>query len=68
MQWTARVAEQFGDSPDDAQTIAAFFWLIAYPNEAQAIDSYSVAHPYWSADCKPGGPLDARPAGSTVWP
>jgi len=68
MQWTARVAEQFGDSPDDAQTIAAFFWLIAYPNEARATDSYSLAHPYWSADCKPGGPLDARPAGSTVWP
>jgi hypothetical protein len=27
MQWTARVAEQFGDSPDDAQSIADYFWL-----------------------------------------
>jgi hypothetical protein len=68
MQWTARVAEQFGDSPDDAQTIAAFFWLIGYPNEAHASDSYSLARPYWSADCKPGGLLDIRPAGSAVWP
>jgi hypothetical protein len=68
MQWTARVAEQFGDSPDDAQTIAAFYWLIGYPVEASASDPYSLARPYWSADCKPGGPLDIRPAGSTVWP
>ena len=68
MQWTARVAEQFGDTPDDAETIAAYFWLIGYPNEANNSDSYSLAHPYWSADCKPGGPLDIRSAGSTVWP
>jgi hypothetical protein len=68
LQWTARVAEQFGDTPDDAETIAEYFWLIGYPNEANNSDSYSLAHPYWSADCKPGGPLDIRPAGSTVWP
>jgi hypothetical protein len=68
MQWTARVAEQFGDSPDDAQAIAAYFWLIDYPDEASASDPYSLAHPYWSADCKPAGPLDIRPAGSTLWP
>jgi hypothetical protein len=68
MQWTARVAEQFGDSPDDAEAIAAYFWLINYPDEAKASDPYSLARPYWSVDCKPGGPLDIRPAGSTVWP
>lgn len=68
LQWTARVAQQFGDSPDDARSIAAFFWLIYYPSEQAYSDPYSLAHPYWSADCKPGGALDIRPTGATDWP
>ena len=51
-----------------ANTDSVFVYIGTYPNEAQATDPYSLAHPYWSADCKPGGPLDARPTGSTVWP
>ena len=68
MQWVARVAEQFGDTPDDAQSLAEYFWLLDYPADETATDPYSLLRPYWSADCKPGGALDIRPAGSTDWP
>jgi hypothetical protein len=68
MQWTPQVAVQLGDTPDDGQTIADYVWLLAYPGEANPTDAYSMQHPYWSADCMPGGPLDIRPAGTTVWP
>jgi hypothetical protein len=68
LQWMAQVAVQFGDSPDDAQQIADYTWLLVYPNKATLTDAYSMQHPYWSADCKPGGALDVRPPGSTVWP
>jgi hypothetical protein len=68
MQWTAQVAVQLGDTPDDAQTVAAYLWLLTYPGEAHPTDPYAIQHPYWSADCTPGGPLDIRPPGTTVWP
>jgi hypothetical protein len=64
----AQVAVQLGDSPDDAQQIADYAWLMVYPNKAKPTDAYSIQHPYWSPDCKPGGALDTRPVGSTVWP
>ena len=62
MQWMPYVAEQLGDTPDDAQAIARWFWDKVYPLSRPT-------HPeYWSADCRPGGALDARPAGTTAWP
>jgi hypothetical protein len=68
MQRTPQVAVRLGDSQDDAQSIADYAWLLLYPNEQNPTDAYSTQHPYWSADCVPGGPLDIRPPGSTVWP
>jgi len=68
MQWMAYVAEQLGDTPDDAQAIATYFWTIGYPSLQSTSDPYSQSHPYWSADCVPGGALDIRAAGSTAWP
>lgn len=68
MQWIPYVAEQLGDTADDAQAIADFYWLIDYPGMKNATTSYEQTHPYWSADCVPGGALDIRAAGSTVWP
>jgi hypothetical protein len=68
MQLLPEVAQQLGDSPDDAQAIADWYWLLDYPFYQQLTDPYSQSHPYWSADCKPGGALDIRPAGSTLWP
>jgi hypothetical protein len=68
MQWTPQVATQLGDSSDDAQSIADYVWLLGYPGEANPTDAYAMQHPYWSADCKPGGALDIRPPGTTVWP
>jgi len=68
LQWTPQVAVQLGDSQDDAQSIAAYDWLLVYPQEKNPTDAYSMQRPYWSADCTPGGPLDVRPAGTTVWP
>ncbi len=68
MQWMPYVAEQLGDTPDDAQAIATYFWNIDYPRLSSLSDPYSQSHPYSSADCTPGGALDIRPAGSTAWP
>lgn len=62
MQWMPYVAEQLGDTPDDAQAIARYFWDKIYPLSLPS-------HPeYWSADCRPGGALDTRPPGTTAWP
>lgn len=68
LQTMAQVAVQLGDTPDDAQQIADYTWLMVYPTKAKLTDAYAMQHPYWSADCAPGGPLDTRPPGSTVWP
>lgn len=68
MQWLPQVAVQLGDSQDDAQSIADYTWLLLYPNEQEPTDAYSTQHPYWSADCVPGGALDIRPPGATLWP
>ena len=68
MQRTALVAEQLGDTTDDAEAIADYLWLLTYPTEAHPTDAYSIQHPYWSADCAPGGPLDVRAPGTTLWP
>jgi hypothetical protein len=68
MQWTAFVASQFGDTPDDAQSIADYYWYLYYPSMANLTVPYAITHPYWSPECRPGGALDERPAGSTVWP
>jgi hypothetical protein len=62
MQWMPYVAEQLGDTPDDAQAIARYFWDKDYALSR-------ATHPeYWSADCRPGGALDARTPGTTAWP
>jgi hypothetical protein len=68
LQLMAQVAVQLGDSADDAQQIADYTWLLVYPDKANLTDAYSLQHPYWSEDCKPGGALDIRTAGATVWP
>ena len=48
---------------DDAQAIAVFYWDVIYPEYRSS--AYSN---YWSADCRPGGAMDIRPAGKTAWP
>ncbi len=63
MQWMSFVAQQLGAAPDDAQAIAVFYWDIIYPGYKT-----SAYNNYWSADCRPGGSLDIRPAGKTAWP
>jgi hypothetical protein len=68
LQGMAEVAVQLGDSSDDAQQIADYAWVIVYPSKAHLTDAYAMLHPYWSADCTPGGALDTRAAGTTVWP
>jgi hypothetical protein len=68
MQRTALVAQQLGDTPDDAEAVADYLWLLTYPGEAHPDDPYSIQHPYWSMDCMPGGPLDVRAPGTTLWP
>jgi hypothetical protein len=61
MQWMPYVAEQLGDTPDDAAAIARFFWDKVYPLD--------ISHPpYWSAQCVPGGGLDLHLPGATSWP
>jgi hypothetical protein len=62
MQWMPYVAEQLGDTPADAQTVARYFWDKVYGLSR-------ATHPqYWSADCRPGGALDERAAETTAWP
>jgi hypothetical protein len=60
MQWMPWVAEQLGDSADDALAIAQYVYDILYPGTAGTA--------YWSADCAPGGPMDVRPDKTQPWP
>lgn len=60
MQWIPFVAEQLGDTSDDAQAIAEYVYDYIYPTYAGT--------EYWSAACVPGGAMDIRPPGSTAWP
>jgi hypothetical protein len=68
MQWLPYVATQLGDTPDDAQAIADFYWDIAYPSYLSLRSEYAVSRPYWSADCAPGGALDIRGDKTGIWP
>ena len=63
MQWMRWVAEQLGDSQEDGEAIARYFWIGMYPQ----VGSFR-GRPYWSADCRAGGKLDIRAADATVWP
>jgi hypothetical protein len=63
MQWMAFAAEQLGDTPDDAQALATYYWDRIYPRYEGVLGGR-----YWSADCRPGGTLDLRPPGDTAWP
>ncbi len=62
MQWMPYVAEQLGDTPDDAQAIARYFWDKVYPLDL------TLAPEYWSAQCVSGGALDLHLPGATAWP
>ncbi len=68
MQWFTYVATQLGDTPDDAQAVATFYWEVEYPNMISPDTSYESSHPYWSADCISGGPLDIRSDKTGFWP
>ena len=61
MQWIPYVAQRLGDTPDDAQALATYFWDAIYPRARTA------APQYWSADCRSRGPLDIGPPGA-AWP
>lgn len=60
MQWLYAVAEQLGDSPDDAEAIAQYAYDDLYPSFRGT--------PYWSPACAPGGALDRRTPGTRSWP
>jgi hypothetical protein len=60
MQWMHSVAEQLGDTPADAESIAQFTYADIYPNFEGT--------PYWSPDCVAHGALDRRPSEHTAWP
>ena len=62
MQWVTYVAKQLGDTAVDAQALASYVWDTIYPRSRTSYPAY------WSADCRPGGTLDARPHGATAWP
>ena len=64
LQWVPWVAEQFGASPDDARAIAEYDYERLYPGYQSITNNGS---PYWSADCRPGGPLDLTPS-DNLWP
>jgi len=63
MQAMTTVAQELGASPDDVQAMATFYWDVIYPDYRT-----SPCSRYWSAECRPGGALDTRPAGKTAWP
>jgi hypothetical protein len=63
MQWMAFAAEQLGDTPDDAQALATYYWDRIYPHYEGLLGGR-----YWSAECRPGGALDMRPPGDAAWP
>lgn len=64
LQWLPYVAEQFGAAPDDAQAIAEYAYDKLYPGYRGFTNNGS---PYWSSDCRSGGPLDLTP-GDNLWP
>jgi hypothetical protein len=64
MQWIPWVAEQFGTTSDDAQSIALYASQAIYPKYVNASNG---PYPYWSPDCHQDGPLDLSP-GDGVWP
>jgi hypothetical protein len=64
MQYIAYAARQLGDTADDAQDIAQFYFDIYYPTEKGVVVR---GNTYWSADCYAGGPLDLTP-NDGVWP
>lgn len=64
LQWIAYVAQQLGDSPDDASAIAQFYVKENYPTLRGRIFK---GNTYWSADCRQDGPMDITP-GDGVWP
>lgn len=68
MQTLATVATALGDTAADAHTLAVFYWSVIYPEQRLITDPYAVKRPYWSADCVPGGSLDARADKSLPWP
>lgn len=64
LQWIPWVAQQFGATPDDAQAVAEYAYEKLYPGyQGMTHDGSS----YWSADCRPGGPLDLTPS-DNLWP
>jgi hypothetical protein len=61
MQWMPYVAQQLGDTTDDALAIARYTYARIYP-------LYKTGDPiYWSSECRPGGALDIHLAGSSIW-
>lgn len=64
MQWIAYAAEQLGDTADDAQAVARFYYDRIYPQERGVVFHDQT---YWSADCVPNGRLDLTP-GDGLWP
>jgi hypothetical protein len=64
LQWLPAVAEQFGATPDDAQSIADYAFANLYPAQ-QGLSANGSS--YWSADCREDGPLDLTP-GDGIWP
>jgi hypothetical protein len=64
MQSFTRVATQLGDTPDDAQALARFYYDKVYPLMGGETHNGS---PYWSADCRENGPLDLSP-NDGIWP
>jgi len=65
MQWMSWVAEQLGDTSDDALALAQWSYNVRYPSLQGT--TYRGAT-YWSADCVSGGSLDIRADKSTAWP
>jgi hypothetical protein len=62
MQWMPWVAEQLGDTPDDALAIAKFFLNEIYPRYVM-----SPLSQYWSPDCRAGGALDLKLPGPSIF-
>jgi len=61
MQAAASVAQQLGDTADDARAIAQYYATLLYPQRRTQSPAY------WSPACRPGGALDLTP-GDGVWP
>ena len=52
LQWMQYAAVELGDTADDAIAIARYEYKVLYPQLRGT--------PYWSAACRPGGPMDIR--------